>query len=122
MLSSNGAAFKDDVSIAAYDVFFEGAGQPKLTSTNLPRSPSIACGSDRIERTRRDSEEFGLKLTRALLGVTDEVLDAIDEGSLLEGIEPIVLERTSDVDLSVSSIRFECGRTSGLLSQLSLQR
>jgi len=36
------------------------------------------------------------------------VLDAIDEGSLLEGIEPIVLERTeSDVDLSgvVDSVR-----------------
>ena len=43
VLSSNEfAAFKDDVSIVAYDVFFEGGSQPKLTSTNLPRSPSIS--------------------------------------------------------------------------------
>ena len=41
------------------------------------------------------AEEFGIEVDEGLIETAaDEVFDAIDEGSLLEGIEPIVLERT----------------------------
>ena len=109
VLSSNEfAAFKDDVSIAAYDVFFEGGvGEVdvnKLASIALDQLAAVTESSELAEI----AEEFGIEVDEGLIeSATDEVLDAIDEGSLLEG-RPIVLERTeSDVDLSgvVDSVR-----------------
>ncbi|MEL0195314.1 MAG: hypothetical protein VW962_09575, partial [Acidimicrobiaceae bacterium] len=104
------AAFKDDVSVAAYDVFFEGAESAevdvnKLASIALDQLAAVTESSELAEI----AEEFGIEVDEGLIETaTDEVLDAIDEGSLLEGIEPIVLERTeSDIDLSgvVDSVR-----------------
>ncbi|MEC6988292.1 MAG: hypothetical protein VXW98_05640, partial [Actinomycetota bacterium] len=111
VLSSNEfAAFKDAVSVAAYDVFFEGEESAevdvnKLASVALNQLAAMTESSELAEI----AEEFGIEVDEGLIETaTDEVIDAIDEGSLLEGIEPIVLERTeSDVDLLgvVDSVR-----------------
>ncbi len=111
VLSSNEfAAFKDAVSVAAYDVFFEGAESAevdvnKLASVALNQLAAMTESSELAEI----AEEFGIEVDEGLIETAaDEVFDAIDEGSLLEGIEPIVLERTeSDIDLLgvVDSVR-----------------
>ena len=86
VLSSNEfAAFKDDVSIAAYDVFFEGAESAevdvnKLASIALDQLAAVTESSELAEI----AEEFGIEVDEGLIeSATDEVLDAIDEGSML---------------------------------------
>ena len=82
VLSSNEfAAFKDDVSVAAYDVFFEGAESAevdvnKLASIALDQLAAVTESSELAEI----AEEFGIEVDEGLIETaTDVVLDAIED-------------------------------------------
>ncbi|MGA0036143.1 MAG: hypothetical protein ACO3HT_08445 [Ilumatobacteraceae bacterium] len=108
--SSEFEEFSDEVSVAAYDVFFEGAPSAEIDVNALASIAldQLATATDSGELAKM-AEEFGIQVDEgSIAAVTDEVVSAIEEGVLAEGIEPIVLERTeSDVDLSgvVDSVR-----------------
>ena len=102
--------FSAEVSVAAYDVFFEGAASAEIDVNALASIAldQLAAATQSGELAQM-AEEFGLDVDDGVLAAaTDEVVSTDKEGVLAEGIEPIVLERTeSDVDLSgvVDSVR-----------------
>jgi len=108
--SSEFEEFSSEVSVAAYDVFFEGAAYAEIDVNALASVAldQLAAATQSGELAQM-AEEFGIDVDEgALESATDEVVKAVEEGVLAEGIEPIVLERTeSDVDLSgvVDSVR-----------------
>jgi len=108
--SSEFEEFSSEVSVAAYDVFFEGAAAAEIDVNALASVAldQLAAATQSGELAQM-AEEFGIDVDEgALESATDEVVKAVEEGVLAEGIEPIVLERTeSDVDLSgvVDSVR-----------------
>ena len=108
--SSEFEEFSSEVSVAAYEVFFEGAASAEIDVNALASVAldQLAAATQSGELAQM-AEEFGIDVDEgALASATDEVVRAVEEGVLAEGIEPIVLERTeSDVDLAgvVDSVR-----------------